>query len=477
VRARNEMVEFINKWAASATAQMEIIGGNTREESKRSSAGASQDYAPYLRAFSGAPVMLQHALIFAALETGKLELCKKILCGEASLLETLASRSRLQDDSDTNSDGGTDGDESARDCVADTIRDVRSRHKPTLSSCSSKREQSLPLSHSLQRQRNVSAIVDSRSLSRSDNFLGKLLRSSTVTKMPSSLSTGFSASRTSYANRESYAFAASLRLKSPKTSDTPTEFSADEASMPDRVGGSSGLSSVGRFSNGLLQMAADASEVGMMADLSSPHAILSTLHSDPLVLAPALHICVLRGDYISAIQVGTVALSYLDIERPASMVLPRFHAFTACATAVAMGFFGYLGRASKYAGTKTKGITLPLEGAAEYRKRLKLIVHKLEHYGAGMDVTRAHVMFMRGWWRLARGYVSKALGDFRPLAPTVDGRSRSDGIRVPSMMSAQIVAIVTRIRSTSNRAGKALMKTLDRGELLESVLLAKPQGS
>ena len=206
---------------------------------------------------------------------------------------------------------------------------------------------------------------------------------------------------------------------------------------------------------------------------------MCTLHADPLILAPVLNICVLRGDYICAIQVGTVALSYLDIERPASIVLPRFHAFCACASAVAMGFFGYFGMVAKPARQRHKekvSEVLELMSAvevAEYRKRLKVIVHKLERYGIGMKVTRAHVMYMRGWWRLARGYVSKALGDFRPLAPTADGGSRSDGILVPTIMASRIVTIVKRVPSTSTRAGKLLMKTLDRGELLERVLLTK----
>ena len=69
----------------------------------------------------------------------------------------------------------------------------------------------------------------------------------------------------------------------------------------------------------------------LLISLRSPYALLKTLSSDPLLLSVVAHLCTKHHEYTTGIQMALVGLSYLDLDRPASMALPRFHAFCWCA--------------------------------------------------------------------------------------------------------------------------------------------------
>lgn len=175
-----------------------------------------------------------------------------------------------------------------------------------------------------------------------------------------------------------------------------------------------------------------------LMNLESPYDILNKISSDPLLLSVVTMLCIKKKKFVTSIQLALVGLSYLDLDRPASMALPRFHSFCWCAVGGSMALFGLLGQqqAAKEAALKASkesnaasndssrgsfaGLTLEeqFKNIAVYRQKLKLSVHRLASYGKNVQILKGYCFYMRGWWRLSRGYIKKALHDWKAVLET-----------------------------------------------------------
>ncbi len=261
------------------------------------------------------------------------------------------------------------------------------------------------------------------------------------------------------------------------------------------------------------ELCAQMRRVQQLMPLTNAPRILQDLSPDPLVLSALAHVCVQNGEYVTAIQLATVALSFLDLKRPGHMPLPRFHAFCWAATGAAMALFGYGEKEAEGAGEDDAGAEgaarvagdqyqdavrgpTHLEDYAEYRKKLKSVVHALCEYGANTKVTRAHCLYMRGWWRLARSYLGKALTDWKALLAGTSSLEGQESSRegTPATVWARARHLVQQLKNmrqkdiaASGRKKKKMKKTtttaaaaaaaaavLDRAALLASTLALRP---
>ena len=126
-----------------------------------------------------------------------------------------------------------------------------------------------------------------------------------------------------------------------------------------------------------------------------------------------------------------------------------------------------------------------LEDYSEYRKKLKSVVHTLCAYGINTRVTHAHCLYMRGWWRLARSYLGKALSDWKALlVGTNDLRGqKSSHEGTPVTVAARARHLVQQLKNTRQKdivvSGKKKKKkttrtVFDREALLASTLALRP---
>ena len=89
-----------------------------------------------------------------------------------------------------------------------------------------------------------------------------------------------------------------------------------------------------------------------------------------------------------------------------------------------------------------------LHNVAIYRRQLKIVVHRLVDYGMNVSMLRGHCLYVRGWWRLSRGYLSKALVDWRAILTTSCSSKNSS-----SSSSSSSVTLVARVNLLIKRLG------------------------
>ena len=420
--------------------------------------------ASILEAMPCVPRLVQHVMLYAAYESGNLDLCVKMLCGDSSVLDIEEKNSRRVD----------------RDSGISTISGEHMRRESGLSMSSKTSSVSLGEALDRRNRRNSQFVFGARGSNQSEIFLGDLLHSTKFKRQDhdsqGSEKSELSIYNISQAARISYALVAKLRKKKSKSASQEAGFSSEKAHAEAKAESARRVSR--RLSSSISKRSMDTTKIGMLVDITSAYSILSTTDVDPLVLAPVLSICLLRGDYISTIQVGTVVLSYLDMERPASPVLPRFHSFCMCATVVSMAFFCYsvpVSDKTEYKQNESKSEEC-LGDENGYIKRLKARVKTLKAYGIGMKVTCAHVTYMNSWWHLANGNVAKAIAGFRSLAPSPHGNAVSDDVYLTTQISLQATETLLQLESTSTKSAIVRLKSTDRARFLEKVILANDRG-
>merc|ERR1711865_1292214 len=69
-----------------------------------------------------------------------------------------------------------------------------------------------------------------------------------------------------------------------------------------------------------------------------------------------------------------------------------------------------------------------------YRQKLKMVVHRLMNYGSTIVLLKGHCLYMRGWWRLSRGYLKKALADFRTVINPATQSPRTMTVRASLLL-------------------------------------------
>ena len=232
-----------------------------------------------------------------------------------------------------------------------------------------------------------------------------------------------------------------------------------------RISGTSALSETGNANEAPeehLEHLGEHPDEHPLISLESPYDILNNVSSDPLLLSVVAHLCVRQCNYVTGMQISLVGLSYLDLDRPASMALPRFHAFCWCAVAGSMALFGLMGhhhkaslkseilltstilsnetkarRQSVAGGTATQPALdrgSQLQNIMVYRQKLKKIVHRLVKYGGNVTLLKGYCLYMRGWWRMSRGFINKALKDWKVVGTTTTTSSITLTARVEHLI-------------------------------------------